>query len=187
MPAKDFDPLHLDVAAFARADGRLEGAWPLSGMPRLAGEAHEPSSAAGTRVTWSAEGRLRPRPGAEPQVWLHLRAHTRLALECQRCLRPVDTPLEVDRAFRFEPDEQRAAQADLDSEEDVLALTRALDLHALVEDELLLALPLVPRHAECQMPRGGQVRDSAFDDAQEEPARPHPFAALAALKKTPKA
>lgn len=185
MPAKDFDPLHLDVAAFARADARLEGVWPLAGMERMAREAHEEAPVAETAVTWSAEGELRPRPGDEPQVWLHLRARTSISLECQRCLRPVAVALDVDRQYRFERDETRAAEADLDSEEDVLALTRSLDLHALVEDELLLALPIVPRHADCAMPLGGAVRDADFD--QDEEPRPNPFAALAALKKTPKA
>ena len=34
----------------------------------------------------------------------------------------------------------------------MLALSRALDLRELVEDELLLALPLVPRHEVCPEP-----------------------------------
>lgn len=185
MRPKDFDPEQLDVAALARAAGRLEGEWPLASMERVAEEAHEDAPPGETAVTWSAEGELRPRPGGEPQVWLHLHARTVLGMECQRCLRPVHVALEVERAFRFERDESAAAQADLDSEEDVLALPRFLDLRTLLEDELLLALPLVPRHQDCAMPAGGQARDPDFDQAPAE--RENPFAALAALKKTPKA
>ena len=55
------------------------------------------------------------------------------------------------------------------------ALTTALDLPMLLEDELLLALPLVPRHDVCPEPLPRAFRDEA--DAAE-----RPFAALAALK-----
>ncbi len=48
--------------------------------------------------------------------------------------------------------EEAAAALDAESDDDVLALESSLDLHALVEDELLLALPLVPRHDECPEP-----------------------------------
>ena len=41
--------------------------------------------------------------------------------------------------------EDAAAELDAESDFDVLTLTRSLDLRELVEDELLLALPLVPR------------------------------------------
>jgi uncharacterized protein len=48
-----------------------------------------------------------------------------------------------------------------------------------VEDELLLALPIVPMHERCPMPLP-MAADEA--PATEETDRPHPFAALAALK-----
>jgi uncharacterized protein len=59
--------------------------------------------------------------------------------------------------------------------------SRHLDLHGLVEDELLLALPLVPMHEHC--PR--QLPMSA-GDAEVAPA-PKPFAALASLRRNRKA
>jgi uncharacterized protein len=60
----------------------------------------------------------------------------------------------------------------------VLALSKNLDLRELIEDELLLALPLVPRHEDCPQPlRVGHAPDPEPD------ARPNPFAALGALKK----
>jgi len=58
-----------------------------------------------------------------------------------------------------------------------LALTRALDLIGLIEDELLLALPLVPRHDVCPQPLKVQ------DDAEPFEERAHPFAALCSLKR----
>ena len=87
-------------------------------------------------------------------------------------------PLRVDRRIFFVEGEDAAAALDAESEDDVLALTPALDLPELIEDELLLALPLVPRHEVCPEPL---PRAFVEDDPATTPAD-HPFAALAALK-----
>ncbi len=180
MSSRDFDPAHLDVTAFAKASGALAGSWPLPSLDRLAEGAVMAALAPGAEgeVRWSARGELRPMRGGENQVWLHLQAGARVPLECQRCLKAVDVPLAIERSFLFVHGEDAAAQLDADSEDDVLALTRALDLRELIEDELLLALPIVPRHEVCPEPL--VVVDTAASDAPAE--KPNPFAALAALK-----
>jgi uncharacterized protein len=86
-------------------------------------------------------------------------------------------PLSVDRRVFFVAGEDAAASLDAESEDDVLPLA-PLDVKALVEDELLLALPLVPRHEACPEPL-------PFEPGPEAPASEHPFAALAALKRGP--
>lgn len=182
VSAEDFNPLRLDVAAFAKAGGELSGAWPLAGMERLAACA-TPDAAPGPQepLNWQLRGenRLGP-PGAAAETWLHLKAQTLLRLECQRCLLPVETPLEIDRALRFVAGEDQAAALDAESEDDVLALSRALDLRELIEEELLLAMPLVARHEVCAAPRAAGAAPEVDAEADEQP---HPFAALAALKK----
>jgi uncharacterized protein len=175
MKEREFDPLRLDLAAFAAEGTELSGIWPLEELPRLAASAHPGAPAAAGALRWSARGEQRPRRGGEPDTWLHLRLATRLHLECQRCLQPVETPLEIERSLRFVQGEDEAAALDADSEEDVLALTRWLDLRELAEDELLLALPIVPRHEQCP-----QALPSAA--GEDEVARENPFAALQALK-----
>ena len=70
-----------------------------------------------------------------------------------------------------------------DSEEDVLVLSSDMDVWELIEDELIMAVPLVPKHAVCPTQVAMSVADEAFEAAQE--ARPNPFAALAKLKQTP--
>lgn len=179
MKPRTTDPRRLDVEAFAKEHGELQGDWPLRSLDRLADAAHadaRPGEADAAR--WSARGESRPVRGGEPQTWLHLAASTRLSLVCQRCLGPVDTPLDTTRSFLFVHGEDAAAQLDADSEDDVLALTRALDLRELVEDELLLALPLVPRHEACPEPLPMVPDEGAAE------APPNPFAALAALKRS---
>ena len=93
----------------------------------------------------------------------------------------MQTPLHIERRLFFVEGEDAAAALDAESEEDVLALTPSLDLHALIEDELLLSLPIVPRHEICAAPIDlGAGRETLPDDE----AREHPFAALAALKRS---
>ena len=175
MKSHEFDPLRLDLAAFAAEGAELSGTWPLEELPRLAASAHPGAPTAGEALHWSARGESRPRRGGPPDTWLHLRLATRLHLECQRCLQPVETPMELERWLRFVPGEEEAAALDADSEDDVLALPRWLDLRGLAEDELLLALPIVPRHEQCPQPLPSATGD-------DEVAAENPFAALQALK-----
>ena len=62
----------------------------------------------------------------------------------------------------------------------MLVISRDFDALSLVEDELILALPLVPRHEVCPQALPVDAVDEAFEAASQ---RPNPFAALAALKK----
>jgi uncharacterized protein len=163
------------MAAAAREGWRLEGHWPLTGFGRLLEGESQPEGV----VSWTAQARLRTVRGGAPEVCLHLTANADVTRQCQRCLEPVLLPLRVDRGFVFAPDEASAAQLDEHSEEDVLVLARSLDLHDLVEDELLLALPLVPRHDACPQPLPSGAGPGLGEPAEAK----HPFAGLAALKR----
>ncbi|MBU6501988.1 MAG: DUF177 domain-containing protein [Burkholderiales bacterium] len=169
---------HLDVRAFAQAAGRLAAREPLQKYERLMQETEGLGS--DYLVNWMAAGELRPVPGGTDDVWLCLNIDATVPLTCQRCLEPVDVALTVDRAFRFVADEETAAAQDDDCEEDLLALSRDFDLAALVEDEMLMALPLVPMHDTCPVHVKLAVADEAF--GAEAMAKPHPFAVLAPLK-----
>lgn len=179
MKSKAHNPLQLDVAALAEEAAALSGRWALAGFKRLAegSPADAPPAAADAAVEWSARGELRRVTGGAPEIWLHVQALATPRLQCQRCLEPVDVPLEIERRLRFVHGEEQAAALDADSEDDVLALERSLDLRQLVEDELLLAVPLVPRHDVCTrpLPEAPQAEEAA-----ERPASP--FAVLESLK-----
>lgn len=175
---KEFVAARLDVKAFAQAGASLSGQDPLQDYPRLVAELK--GSPADLSVNWSARGEARAQAGASEQIWLHLRAQANLPLTCQRCLEAVTVTVEVERPFHFVADEAMAADLDDESEEDVLVLDRAFDLPALIEDELLMALPLVPRHERCPSEPKLAVADADFEDESE--AKANPFAALARLR-----
>src|SRR5438105_15907090 len=85
MKARAVDPHRLDVEAFAKDGGQLEGDWPLLSLERLADVAHpDAKPGASDRARWHAEGEQRPVKGSPPQTWLHLGATARLSLVCQR-------------------------------------------------------------------------------------------------------
>lgn len=181
MKARAFVPEKLDVAVFARENGSLEGEWPAASLSRLAESAAPEAPAAGwPALRWSLHGEIRQPKGGKAQTWLRLGCRAEVALTCQRCLKPVAESLDIDRWIRFVDTEAEAEALDADSEDDVLALPRHLDARELIEDELLLALPLVPRHNACPEPLA-HVEDEAETEVELE--RPNPFAALAALKK----
>ncbi len=177
MSSRPFDPTRLDVEAFAAEGAELDGRWPVTGFARVCESAAvecPPTDA--DSVFWRVRGERVPVRGGEYETWLHLSAETALALQCQRCLGPVQVPLAMQPRFRFVHGEDAAAALDAVSDDDVLAMSRALDLRELVEDELLLAMPLVPLHENCPAP---------LPLAPEEPdagERENPFAALAGWK-----
>ncbi len=191
MAGKDrsFDPRRLDLPLFCRQAALLQGDWPQAGFTRLQDSLHPlPGDRLPPPVHWQAQGEQRPVTGGEPELWLHLRAETEVVLQCQRCLQPSTEALALDRRLRFVRGEDEAARLDEDSEDDVLALQPRTDLHELLEDELILALPLVPMHAHCPQPLVVEPEPLAAAAATSGPGqeRPHPFAALGALRRPPK-
>ncbi len=176
MP-KPLNPRHLDVKSFAQEGGTLTGQEPLRSHARLLAETQ--GRGPEMPVTWSASAEIRNPLHVEPEIWMQVKAGAKLSLTCQRCLLPVEIPVSVDRSFRFVGDEDTAAAQDDDSEEDVLALSRNFDLVELVEDELLMELPLAPHHETCPPVRVA-VADESFEGSSAR--HENPFAVLGRLK-----
>jgi uncharacterized protein len=176
MP-KPLNPRHLDVKSFAQEGGTLTGQEPLRNHARLLAETQGRGSE--IPVIWSATAEVRNPQHVQPEIWMRVKAGANLSLTCQRCMLPVEVPLSIERLFRFVSDEDAAAAQDDQSEEDVLALSRNFDLVGLVEDELLMELPLAPHHETCP-PVSVAVTDEAFEGSSAR--HENPFAALGRLK-----
>lgn len=102
-----------------------------------------------------------------------------VSLACQRCTEPFETTLDFE--FSFSPVKNQDAAEDLPSYYDAIELDEngEVDLRELVENELLLAIPLIPRHEleQCQSPA-----DSVWGQLPEEHEKPNPFDVLKKLK-----
>lgn len=168
----------LDVKSFAHAAGQLSGHDLLIHHERLM---HETAGLGGDRpVDWTARGELAVDEAGVAQCWLHLSAQVSLPLTCQRCLGPVDSLVAFERSFRFVDTEEAAEAQDEESEEDVLAFDPEFRLSDLIEDELLMELPLVPRHDTCPAAVKMATEDAGFEQASSE--KQHPFAVLSKLQ-----
>ena len=174
---KESAPTHLDVKAFAHAASEIAGHDLLSNYARLLKETN--GLGADLIIDWSARGELRADEAAGEQVWLHLTVQANLPMICQRCLGPVDIAVHVNQSFRFVGSEEAAAAQDEEAEEDVLVLSRDFNLADLIEDEVLMAMPVIPSHETCPVVLPLTAVDSDFDAAATE--KPNPFAVLAKL------
>jgi uncharacterized protein len=156
-----------DAFAFAR-DGRvLEGTLPISELERL----HDLL----VEVVGEVAFRLQGFKGERGEPMLQLEISGMLPLACQRCLDAVPYDLDVDSLLELVPEGAELSEDELeDDTRDFLPVERELDVAELVEDEILLALPVAPRHEKCGLPGAA--------DAGE---RINPFAALSGLKGKP--
>src|SRR3954463_7514148 len=101
---KDFDPHRLDVRRFAEEGAELSVDDKLPRFRRLFAET-EGADASAREGHWGARGEMPGGPRGEshtprhvhPDIWVHLEADVSLPMVCQRCLNPVDVPLEVSR------------------------------------------------------------------------------------------
>jgi uncharacterized protein len=159
----------IETAKFARGRGRVSGALSLNSLARVADLL---SDAGGEgEVAYEVTGYVSDRGFPA----LHVKLDGQLILRCQRCLGPLPQHVQSVRDIVLVPGADEFAQRDDESElEDVIPDVPRLDLGALLEEEVLLALPLAPRHEE------GACR--AATEA-ESPGVPSPFAALARLKR----
>jgi uncharacterized protein len=161
MAPAETDSLNVDGLAEAGVELPVDLA--IGALPRLADRLASSSG----HVT----GTLRfHRAGRYPAAAGSLTAE--LSLRCERCLAPLPWPLAVEMAVVFVPDDR--AQDWPKGYDPSLVPSGYSSLAALVEDELLLALPIVARHGD---------PDCAGTKAEPQPAvasRPtqRPFANL---------
>lgn len=163
-------PRRLDVPRLADMQAELEGSLPLADLPRLAALLADP---AGTAEVW-----LRFARDPLGRAVVEGRVRSVLQLTCQRCLAAVAVPVDATLSLMAVSDADAAAAVPEDHEA-LLLEGRETASATLVEDELLLALPSVPRHATeagCGTGPGAQPATVPQDE------RRNPFAALAALK-----
>ena len=163
----------LDIFDFARRGALLEGQTALADFARLLDGLPEQNSRA--QVDWRVSGSV----NGQGQMFLHVQAAACPDLVCQRCLGPVAWPVRVDTRVQLEVSESQLDTDDGtdDSPERILGSTR-FDLVSLVEDELILELPYVPRHEQC--PEHHESQDASAEGSSS--GKPSPFAVLDQLR-----
>lgn len=173
-------PERFDPRRLARESAELHGTLPTGRMHRLASAVIELGKAVAFEASFSIDENGRP--------LIEGRAETEVTLRCQRCLESMAATIQA--PFRLavvvsEADAERLPE-ELDA---VIVEDGIIETAAMVEDELILALPLVGRHGDiedCGIDRRHleSLPDSDSDAAAvEETDRTSPFAALETLKR----
>lgn len=115
----------------------MEGAYAADSLPRVAEMLFAPSGEVGVSLTFGTDD------AARPAVTGRIRAS--LVLQCQRCLEGVTVEVEASPRLvvcRSEAEAERLPEG----VEPMMYEGEPLSVRELVEDELILALPIVPRH-----------------------------------------
>jgi uncharacterized protein len=141
---------------------------PLFSMERLA------QSLAST--DGQVEARLEGGRDAEQRALLRLWVKGELTLVCQRCLQPMVEPVDRETLLGLVSDEALAPGLPGAYEPLVCDPGEMLSLAQLIEDELLLALPVVARHGLQE-----SCVDVSPEEAATEPTTVRPFAQLAEM------
>jgi uncharacterized protein len=158
----------LDAVGLARSAARVEREFEVAGFARLRDRLAQPGGKALATAEFGLQGRW-------PVARLAVKAEVVLA--CQRCLRPMRRALASESQLVFAEEGEPELPEGYDA---VGGDPRKLDLAALVEDELLLALPIIPQHEAgepCELPRAGAVTE------EDAPEMRRPFAGLKDLLK----
>ena len=154
----------IDSLEFARSGGQLRGEARVAQLERLADSLFDSGGGLKYQLAGGCDARGRPR--------LQLTVEGAINLRCQRCLGNLTYPVTVESSLLVLAGKAGGDTAEIDDLDGIPADPQT-DIWALVEDEVLLAIPIAPRHAE------GQCK-AAVDTAAQRTASP--FAVLAGLK-----
>ncbi|EEH68185.1 MULTISPECIES: YceD family protein [Acinetobacter] len=181
MSANTF-PAQIEPFKWAEQGFTWSGTLPLSRFARIAREAvgsiNDQLINIDCKLSMDAYHRI---------VWLDGHIDTRVPMECQRCLDTVETELVSDFHLALIDDESLIERLDEDADFIVLGESEfskkgdfdtpaSIDLLALLEDELLLLVPLSPKHNACEHKHRPTIQDVV------EEKRDNPFDVLAGLK-----
>lgn len=161
----------IDPIQLAGKGARLTGELPLRGLRRL------------IEVCGNAQGAVEvdlqfERDPAGGLHVMHGRLTARVGMTCQRCMERFAVDLHSEpRVTLLRPGERE----DLLESGDAVVVERPVTLGQLVEDELLLEVPMVPMHPADLCPARASV---AAKVEEQEAARPNPFSVLERLKRT---
>lgn len=161
-------PEFVEALKLVERRARLAGDMPLSAMPRLAESLYAGAGRAHYDLSFEPDDLGKPA--------ILGRVSAELSLPCQRCLGPMPWPVESEVRLAILSASDDVEKLD-ETWDPLVAGAEPISLLALIEDELILSLPISPLH----LPDVCLVAVAAA--AQAAGQRPNPFAILARMKK----
>ena len=148
-------------------NSEFEGSLTLSQMPRLSSLVMPGDAPIKIRFEFTKN------LYQHPSITGHI--ETRLQLECQRCLEPMEQIMDFDFDLLIDASDEDVKAFQTDT---LVSDGGYIDIVEVVEDELILALPLISMHEDTACHQNWQPDELPAPEAGKD----NPFAALAALK-----
>lgn len=170
---------YVDTFELTRLGLKVSGQTPLSSFERLIEDLPDQDD---SLVEWSVQGEK----DSFGQFFVRLVVKAAPELECQRCLSSVKWPVNTSNRLHVVNTEAAlesdSAQDEGQSDDLVERIvgSRRLDVLALIEDEIILSLPYVPKHDVCPSTPEHLAHQG---EPEVDEVRPSPFAVLGQLKK----
>lgn len=154
----------------------MRGSVSLSAMTRLAGYLHDAEGSVDVELAFGID--------EQGIKYAAGRMQTVLRLVCQRCLQSMTYPIDIETRLGLARTEDAARLPE--GYEPLILEDSTVEVARIVEDELILALPIVPAHppGECAVKAIGPVAEKTATDSSSDKRRP--FAGLAELMKKQK-
>ncbi|MCG6976446.1 MAG: YceD family protein [Acidiferrobacterales bacterium] len=169
-------PTSIDPVWLADQQTHLSGTIPLKRMTRLLADCR--SGDGEVRI----DLQFRSDPNGERRS-VQGKIEASIETTCERCLESMTLPLLAEIDMLIVTAEQASV---MDDHEDVLVVKGPVSLGELAENELILAMPMIPMHPEDKCPASALLRDQGIDekDRQDGGEKQSPFAKLAELKRS---
>lgn len=161
-------PTTIRPVKLARQQGKLKGYMPLRQLTTLVADCRDDSGNLVADLQLDMQGRWPVMTGT---------LNAQVTLTCQRCLEAVDVVLQARPMLGFVQSEEAVEQLP-ESLEPYLFEEEEIPLAEVLEQELILALPIVAYHEQCQP----VDYDSGDKPATGDEEKPNPFKVLEQLK-----
>ena len=156
--------LIINNLEFAEAQQTLAGEIGAANCERLAETLS--ASGKGANINFKLTGAAKQL--RNPSLHLHIEA--KLPVTCQRCLDEMQVQLNLD--FNYIICKELPIETDENDDTDWLEAAPDMNVQALIEDEILLAMPIAPMHAH-----------DCSQQSMQSGEKPNPFAVLKGLIK----
>lgn len=169
-------PIIINNLQFAKQKQALSGALDAMAFDRIS-ETLVATDQQGASLNPVVRYQLSGWMDVQHRPFLKLEIDAHLSMICQRCLSAM--PVHLNLSFTYmvtsQTEEEMLVNEEMDDAIDLLAENERMDVGLLIEDELLMALPIAPVHA-----------DACAHLAMSSGDKVNPFAALEKLKNTKK-
>ncbi|NMP15567.1 MULTISPECIES: 23S rRNA accumulation protein YceD [unclassified Thalassotalea] len=164
-------PVTIDPYKSAQRRLVVDGFFELCRFERLLGEADKATEHVNVVINFDVD--------EQGLIVISGKASTQVYLTCQRCNEPFEQELKVDFSFSPAKNEEKAGELPEHYDAVVLDENGEVNLRDLVEDELLVSIPLIPKHnlEDC-----GQDANTTWGKLPDTLEKPNPFDVLKNLK-----